>query len=111
VEGTNVVSCIFREETDECYITSVDLIGLLEFLIGNRFSTEEKNRVRRNLEGFKPETMSKSKSGEDSQAFFGLIMGFGEPRPRNIEKDVKVFKWEIVRQAMLKILSKYVSTR
>jgi hypothetical protein len=109
VEGTNVVSCIFREETDECYITSVDLIGLLESLIGNRFSTEEKNRVRRNLEGFKPETMSKTKADEDSQAFFSLIMGFGEPRPRNIEKDVKVFKWKIVHQAMLKILSKYVS--
>ena len=104
IEGTNVVSCIFREETDECYITSVDLIGLLEFLVGNRFSTEEKNRVRRNLEGFKPETMSKTK------AFYSLIMGFGEPRPRNIEKDLKVFKWKIVHQAMLKILSKYVST-
>ena len=92
IEGTNVVSCIFREETDECYITSVDLIGLLEFLVGNRFSTEEKNRVCRNLEGFKPETMS------------NLIMGFGEPRLRNIEK---VFKWKIVHQAMLKILSEY----
>lgn len=109
VQGSNVVSCIFFEERDECYITSVDLISLLESLVGNRFITEEKNRIRRNLEGFKPETMSKSKSDEESQAFFSLIMGFGEPRPRNIEKDVKVFKWKLVDQAMIKILSKYVS--
>lgn len=109
IEGTNVVSCIFREETDECFITSVDLIGLLESLIGNRFITEEKNRIRRNLEGFKPETMSKNKTSDSSQAFFSLIMGFNEPRPRNIEKDVKIFRWGVLLQALLKILSKYVS--
>ena len=111
VEDANVVSCIFREDTDECYITSVDLIGLLESVIENRFTTEEKNRIRRNLEGFKPETMSKAGSGRDEmgQAFFTLIMAFGEPRPRNIEKDVKIFKWSLILEAIQKILGKYVS--
>lgn len=47
-----VVSCIFRFDKNDCYITSVDAIYLLEALLGDRFSTEEKNRIRRNIETF-----------------------------------------------------------
>jgi hypothetical protein len=67
-----VISCIFREDKNECFVTSVDTIYLLEALVGARFSVEEKNRIRRNLEGFKPITVSKSKP--DSEDFFKLIM-------------------------------------
>lgn len=70
-----------------------------------RFTVEEKNRIRRNLEGYKPLTVSKAKS--DSEEFFKLIMGFGAPKPRNIEKDVKVFPWKILGPALKKIISKY----
>lgn len=107
VPNSIVVSCIFREERNECYITSVDTIYLLEALVGVRFTVEEKNRIRRNLEGFKPMTVSKSKA--DSENFFKLIMGFPNPKPRNIEKDVKVFLWKNLSSALQKILSKYVS--
>lgn len=69
-------------------MTSVDTIYLLEALIGVRFSVEEKNRIRRNLEGLKPDTVSKNKSS--TEEFFKLIMGLPKPKPRNIEKDVKV---------------------
>ena len=69
-----VISCIFREDKNECFVTSVDTIYLLEALVAVRFTVEEKNRIRRNLEGFKPITVSKSKL--DSEAFFKLIMGF-----------------------------------
>lgn len=48
-----VISCIFREDAQECFITSVDAIYLLEGFVGVCFSVEEKNRIRRNLEGFK----------------------------------------------------------
>jgi hypothetical protein len=33
------------------YVTSVDTIYLLESLVAVRFTVEEKNRIRRNLEG------------------------------------------------------------
>lgn len=95
-----------RHNLDDCYITSVDIIYLLEAIVGNRFSVEEKNRIRRNLEGFKPMTVSKSKS---NSGFFSLIMGFPHPRPRNIEKDVKVFSWKLLKKALEKIVGKYVS--
>jgi len=99
------ISCIYWEEKGECYVTSVDCIYLLESLISVRFTVEEKNRIRRNLEGFRPMTVSKAKA--DSENFFKLIMAFPNPKPRNIEKDVKVFPWKILGMAMKKIIGKY----
>ncbi|KAH8119457.1 hypothetical protein DFH11DRAFT_1565113 [Phellopilus nigrolimitatus] len=100
-----IVSCIYRQETRNCWFTSVDVIYLLERLVGNPFTVEEKNRIRRNLEGFKPTTVSKGKAGYES--FFQRIMDFPAPKPRNIEKDVKVFPWSVLNKALDKIISKY----
>lgn len=100
-----VVSCIYWAERQDYYITSVDCIYLLEGLIGVQFTVEEKNRIRRNLEGFRPLTVSKSK--EDSASFFRLIMSFPHPKPRNIEKDVKVFAWSSLGHALRKIVRKH----
>lgn len=102
------ISCIYWNRKKECFITSVDTIYLLESLVGVRFTVEEKNRIRRNLEGFRPLTVSKAKA--DSEDFFKVIMGFPAPKPRNIEKDVKVFPWKILSHALKKIIGKYVST-
>ncbi|OKL61298.1 hypothetical protein UA08_03216 [Talaromyces atroroseus] len=99
------ISCIFWDGKDECFVTSVDTIYLLESLVAVRFTVEEKNRIRRNLEGFRPLTVSKSKA--DSEDFFKVIMGFPAPKPRNIEKDVKVFPWKILSLALKKIIGKY----
>ncbi|KIP08291.1 hypothetical protein PHLGIDRAFT_69572, partial [Phlebiopsis gigantea 11061_1 CR5-6] len=106
VEGDTVISCIFRRDTESCYVTSVDIISLLEGIVGEAFEIEEKNRIRRNLEGFRPKTVSKNRAG--SESFFQQIMDFPAPKPRNIEKDVKVFEWGILPQALEKIISKYV---
>ncbi len=102
------ISCIWWEERQECFATSVDTIYLLEQLVATRFGVEEKNRIRRNLEGYHPLTVSKAKP--DSEEFFKIIMGFPNPKPRNIEKDVKVFSWKILAQSLKKIISKYVSS-
>lgn len=104
-----VVSCIYREETDSCCVTSVDIIHLLQRLVGAEFVVEEKNRIRRNLEGLRPTTVSKSRPGFES--FFQRIMDFPDPKPRKIEKDLKVFDWKLLPQALDKIISKYVSVR
>ncbi|KAK7996754.1 hypothetical protein PG989_004794 [Apiospora arundinis] len=101
------ISCIYYAEKNECFVTSVDTIYLLEQLVAApaRFTVEEKNRIRRNLEGFRPQTVSKAKA--ESEEFFKIIMAFPNPKPRNIEKDVKVFPWKILAQALKKIISKY----
>lgn len=108
-KGGICISCIWWAERQECYVTSVDTIYLLESLVDMRFTVEEKNRIRRNLEGFRPTTVSKGKS--DSEDFFKVIMDFPNPKPRNIEKDVKVFPWKILAHALKKIIGKYVSPR
>lgn len=108
-EADSVISCIYREETETCYVTSVDIIYLLERLTNDEFPVEEKNRIRRNLEGLRPTTVSKHKPG--SEVFFQRIMDFPDPKPRNIEKDLKVFEWVLLGQALEKIMSKYVRTR
>ncbi|KAF9928241.1 hypothetical protein BGZ65_006364 [Modicella reniformis] len=103
-----VVSCIYWAEKNDCFLTSVDCIYLLESLIAVRFTVEEKNRIRRNLEGFRPITVSKCKP--DSAEFFKLIMSFPNPKPRNIEKDVKVFPWKVLPYALKKIIGKYTAS-
>ncbi|KAF9434539.1 hypothetical protein BGZ76_007853 [Entomortierella beljakovae] len=103
-----VVSCIYWAEKNDCFLTSVDCIYLLESLIAVRFTVEEKNRIRRNLEGFRPITVSKCKP--ESAEFFKLIMYFPNPKPRNIEKDVKVFPWKVLAYALKKIISKYTAS-
>ncbi|KAF9113560.1 hypothetical protein BGX27_001267 [Mortierella sp. AM989] len=103
-----VVSCIYWAEKNDCFLTSVDCIYLLESLIAVRFTVEEKNRIRRNLEGFRPLTVSKCKP--ESAEFFKLIMSFPNPKPRNIEKDVKVFPWKVLAYALKKIISKYTAS-
>ncbi|KAJ7262302.1 hypothetical protein B0H12DRAFT_324225 [Mycena haematopus] len=104
-EADSVISCIYREQTETCYVTSVDIIYLLERLTNDEFPVEEKNRIRRNLEGLRPTTVSKHKPG--SEAFFQRIMDFPDPKPRNIEKDLKVFEWSLLGHALEKIMSKY----
>lgn len=103
------VSCIYWPEKRECFVSSVDAISLLEQLVAapGRFVVAEKNRIRRNLEGFRPMTISKGKP--ETEEFFKIIMGFPNPKPRNIEKDVKVFPWKILAPALKKIIAKYVS--
>ncbi|KAK7472868.1 hypothetical protein VKT23_000976 [Stygiomarasmius scandens] len=105
VESDSVISCIYRDDLEACFVTSVDIIYLLERLTNDEFPVEEKNRIRRNLEGLRPTTVSKHKPG--SEAFFQKIMEFPDPKPRNIEKDLKVFDWSLLGQALDKILSKY----
>ncbi|WEW57251.1 hypothetical protein PRK78_002716 [Emydomyces testavorans] len=105
VPNSICISCIYWAGKKECFVTSVDTIYLLESLVGVRFTVEEKNRIRRNLEGFRPLTVSKAKL--ESEDFFKVIMGFPNPKPRNIEKDVKVFPWRILGHALKKIIGKY----
>lgn len=100
-----VVSCIYWQERNDYYITSVDCIQLIEGLIGVEFTVEEKNRIRRNLEALRPLTAAKTRP--ESVEFFKLIMGFPAPKPRNIEKDVKVFQWSTLGPAIKKIIGKY----
>lgn len=106
ITGQPVLSCLYCKELDRHFVTSVDIISMLEHLVRARFPVQEKNRTRRNLQSLKPLTISKSspKLGK----FFELIMEYDSPKPRHVEKDVKVLYWSCVGPALVKVLGKYV---
>jgi len=99
------VSCIYFAQKDLYYVTGYELILLLEYLIGVCFTDQEKNRIRRNLDEYEHLTVSKSK--EETCKFFQLVMRFPDPKPRRIEKDLKVFAWSSIEAALTKIIGKF----
>ncbi|CAG8582825.1 8158_t:CDS:2 [Paraglomus brasilianum] len=100
-----IVSCIYWAINKKWYITSVDYVHLLESIIALKLTIEEKNRIRRNLEVYKP--LTASKHNESSEDLYKMIMEFPNPRPRNIEKDIKVYSWDCLAAALHKIVNKY----
>lgn len=113
-EQSTFSSRVSRERRDDrptypFFLTSVDLIYLFENLSGKNFNTDDKNRIRRNLESLKPTTVGKQKP--DSELLFQRIMNFAPPKPRNIEKDLKVFEWRKISEAIEKVVPKYVSEK
>lgn len=103
--GMSVISCIYSETMDRHFVTSVDLISLLERLVKQKFPVQEKNRIRRNFQSLKPITVTRS--SPKFQILFEQIMHYKSPRPRRVEKDVKVLYWSNVESALMKVLSKY----
>ncbi|RHZ66056.1 hypothetical protein Glove_309g161 [Diversispora epigaea] len=99
VDNGTYVSCIWEEAKEEFCITSVDVINLVGSLTGVRVTKAEKTRIRRNIESFKPKTVGKNNNG----GLYRTIMSFPNPRPRNIEKDIKVFSWSSVSAVLEKI--------
>ncbi|KAG1443332.1 hypothetical protein G6F56_010708 [Rhizopus delemar] len=100
-----VISCIYWEQKEDYYLTSVDCVSLMEFLIGVMFTTQEKNRVRRTLQRFRPETVCKNL--EYTQSFFRLIMGYAKPKPRKVEKDIKVYRWRDLKEILERIVHRF----
>lgn len=102
-----VISCMRWPEKNDYFVTGIEIIALLEILVADRFTVEEKNRIRRNLEGYKSLTVSKDNA--DSGSFFKIMMDFPLPKLRNFEKDVKIFYWKDLTVALMKLISEYVS--
>ena len=114
--GRIVVSCIYWELQEERFwITSVDIISLLKQLLNINFEDEEKGRIRRNIEGYGLKTVRAS-SGRGDRArvvpdtsndlLYTLIMGFGHPKPRNMQKDIKIFPWNTLLKALPDVIPK-----
>ncbi|KAI9511147.1 hypothetical protein F5148DRAFT_1281083 [Russula earlei] len=98
-----VISCIYREGDGRRYFTSVDMIRLVEYMVQEQLTADEKSRIRRNLESLSPKTITRATSDK----FFQVLMEFPAPQPRNIEKDIKVFEWDTLTNGLRKIMDKY----
>lgn len=102
-EGTLVISCICWAENDWHVSMSVDILYMFEHLVGETFSTQEKSRIRWNLQFLRPSTVNR----KSSERIFNAVMAMEGPRSRNIEKDLKVFRWLSLNAALTKMLLKY----
>lgn len=108
-----VVSCIWWDETQECYVTSADTIRLLDLLqrhyVEEEIEEEEKTRIRRNLERFQHATVSKTKP--DSMELWKLITRFGYPRAIFVEEeeeeDIMVLPWRILATVLKQIFGEH----
>ena len=87
--------------------TSVDCLRLVQFLLGRTLGADDKSRMRRHLEVYHPETISKL--SEDTTDLFRQVMAYDAPRPRATEKDTKVLQWRDLRSAVEKSLMGYVT--
>ncbi len=87
-------------------MTSVNIIYLLEQLFDTRFTVEVKEWIRTDLEDF--QHISLIKDEPDTLGFFKLVMIFPAPKPRNIEKDFKVFYWKDLARILKKICGSFV---
>jgi len=106
-DDRNVINCMLPPgRSEESCVSSVDIIKAIELLVNprdRRLSIEEKNRIRRNLDTLRPTTLKKG--GES----LNWIMQLRSPRPIIIAKDVKIFKWDSLEAALVKIMKRYVS--
>lgn len=102
-----VISCIYYRGTDEYYVTSVDILYLFENVADEALGTSEKTRLRRNIQSFLPTRVEKA--DREYGQLYTQIMKFPPPKPRTIEKKIKVFRWVLLEDILSKIASKYVS--
>lgn len=109
-----VISCIYHkvtlkdEKTEETvtrekWFTSVEILKLVEYIADGESTSIDKSRNRRNLEFIKPTTVSRAGLPQ----FFQLLMDFPVPKPRGIEKDIKVFPWDSLEAGLKKVMEKY----
>ncbi|KAG7403784.1 hypothetical protein Forpe1208_v016157 [Fusarium oxysporum f. sp. rapae] len=105
--GSICISCIWWAEKGECYVTSVDIVYLLgQLIVGPKlFDRQERERVRCNLDTFESQTIRKI--NPDTKKFFNIIMGFSDPKPRNLERDIKLFPWRILGDALKEVFRLY----
>lgn len=97
------ISCIYREDSSDTWFTSVDMMRLVEF-ISQEECNHEKGRLRRNLEFLRPTTVSRMVRPH----LFHMLMEFSTPKPRTIEKSIKLFKWSSLVAGLHKVMEKYV---
>jgi hypothetical protein len=101
----DTISCI-RDPSEQTWcITSVDLLRLANLLYGMKAPVPEKNRLRRHLEKAGPRTIGKN---NDTTHLFSRLAGYTQPTPLSIVKDVKIFDWARLPEALEFMVAKRV---
>ncbi|CAO3701266.1 unnamed protein product [Rhizopus stolonifer] len=102
------ISCIWWQEKDQYFVTSCDIVRIVEGLIGISLNKQHKNRMRRQLQSYSPMTIGK-KYDEEINTFYLQLIGFTTPSVKTIDKDIKIFRWEILEEALVKLVGQLKS--
>ncbi|CAK9787305.1 unnamed protein product [Cutaneotrichosporon oleaginosum] len=101
-KGTCTIS-IIKAQSDS-WVTSVDLMNIAECVLDTHLCTEEKNRIRRCFEDKKPKCLN------PGDPFYVLLQSYNSPKPRNIDKSVKVYRAINLMAMMKKLCRSYIVT-
>jgi hypothetical protein len=110
---SKLISCIYvsgcPDLGDTCVITSADFLSLVGWMLGNPedFDVTERDRIRRNMEIFRPVTLYKSKHTGSMWELYSQIIAYRNPRPLNITNDFKVFRWDNLEIMMRRMANSY----
>ncbi|KIM30433.1 hypothetical protein M408DRAFT_58873, partial [Serendipita vermifera MAFF 305830] len=105
-----VISCIKLPQLGGYHVTSYDIVKLAEHIVQLRLNTDLKNRARRNMASVACTTLDKvSAKDVPPTNDFITLMQFDHPKPRSIEKSIKVYHWRLLEQCLDKILWHFVS--
>jgi hypothetical protein len=108
----DIISCVeWPQDRGGYFVTSFDILKLVDYILEISMNTEVKNRARRNMASVASQTLAKvgmelEPADEDA---FTMVMGFDDPKPRSIEKSIKVYDWYDLTDCLSKILSRFVS--
>ena len=103
-----VISCIQLPDRDGFWVTSFDIVRLAEYILDIPLNTDMKNRARRNMASVDYTTLPRIARQAGKKDSFYTVMDFGEPKPRSIEKSLKVYKWNVLHVCLSKILYRFV---
>ncbi|KAB8227282.1 uncharacterized protein BDW43DRAFT_294515 [Aspergillus alliaceus] len=102
--NTKCISCIYWREQHEHYITSVDVLLLLEVVSGLSFAAADRIRIRRTLERFKPITINRKERDSWTDEISRLILNLPAPKPMIIQKSTKIFKWRTLETILSRVV-------
>ncbi|KAF5857334.1 hypothetical protein ETB97_005949 [Aspergillus alliaceus] len=103
--GSVCVSCIYWPALDECFITSADVLHLLQYFLQRNIPHPERSRIRQILARFLPRLISRFDT--ESCQFARMVRGFKNPRALAIRKDAKIFRWRDLELALITVLNRY----
>jgi hypothetical protein len=105
-----VISCIRLPDREGLWVTSFDIVRLAEYILHLPLNTDMKNRARRNMASVECKTLLRVVAHEHSKLEgFTVVMQFEDPKPRSIEKSIKIYKWDVLQTCLSKILQRFVS--
>jgi len=102
------INCYLWEKENQWFTTTIEVMTLVEALIGLHFTVQEKACISNVLQPF---TVSKAtdKANGEYHTILDIILGFLNPKTRRrCKKDINIFNWHNLALALNKIIEGYV---